>query len=209
MTFATRNSIRHESATGTTSPQLTFSSLRRFLTCLEGIRDTLNIENDGHTSQSPFEHVMLRLQLRRENEGLSSSLSLIDRANIDTLLLLVTYHDSTTEHNRNNTEVLLRLTLFKPIVIVPPCTFDLEPKDEGTITLRVRVDLPIHLLLNVRLDVQLIELKRLFTRHNLLDCSQERSWVIKPIQECDRRLLLWTFLPSIELLKSLLDVIKP
>lgn len=152
---------------------------------------------------------MLRLQLRRENEGLSSSLSLIDRANIDTLLLLVTYHDSTTEHNRNNTEVLLRLTLFKPIVIVPPCTFDLEPKDEGTITLRVRVDLPIHLLLNVRLDVQLIELKRLFTRHNLLDCSQERSWVIKPIQECDRRLLLWTFLPSIELLKSLLDVIKP
>lgn len=117
--------MRLESAMGISSPQLTFSSLRRFLAHQEGIGDTFNIENHGHAGQSPFEDVVLCLQLGWEDIGLSSGLSLVDRANVDALLFFVTHHDCTAEHDRDNAEILLRLTLFKSIVLIPSGTFDL------------------------------------------------------------------------------------
>lgn len=119
---------------GTCRPQLTSSSLRRFLAQLEGIGDTFNIENHGHTGQNPFEDVVLRLQLGWEDVGLSSGLGLVDRADVDALVFLVTHHDCAAEHGGDNAEVLLRFALFQSIVWIPSGTFDLESKDEGSIT---------------------------------------------------------------------------
>jgi len=151
--------MRLESAMGIGSPQLSFSSLWWFFAKLEGIRDTFDIKNHSYTSKSPFEDVVLSLQLSWEDVSFSSGLSLVDRADVDALVFLITNHYCTAENNRDYTELLLRFTLFKSVVRIPPCTFHLQSKYECSITLLRGIDLPIHLLLNLSLDVKLVEFK--------------------------------------------------
>lgn len=116
---------------------------------------------------------MLRLQLRWEHVGLSSGLGLVDRANVYALLFLVTHYHCSAQYDWDNTEVLLWLTLFEAVVRIPPCTFDLQSKDISSVTLGGSIDLPVHLLLDVGLNVQLVEFESLLTGCDLLDSCQE------------------------------------
>ena len=59
-----------------------------FLSVRVGIGDALYIEDHGDTSKDPSERWVLGLELGDEDEGLTSRLVHVDRALVDTLLLL-------------------------------------------------------------------------------------------------------------------------
>jgi len=102
---------------------------------------------------------MLCLQLSREDVSFSSGLSLVDRADVYALVLFITNHNSTAKYNWYNAKLLLRFTLFKSVIRVPSCTFDLQSKDESSVTLLSCINLPVHLLLNFSLNVEFVELE--------------------------------------------------
>ena len=59
-----------------------------FLSWCKGVRDTFNIKKNGDTGQDPLLRRSFGLQLSRENEGVSSVLSLVNWAVVDALVIL-------------------------------------------------------------------------------------------------------------------------
>jgi len=105
---------------------------------------------------------MLSLQLGCEDVSISSDLRLVDWALVHALLFLALLHqDWAAQDNWNHAELLLRFALFEAGICIPSSSFNLQTKDECSFALLQVSCLPIHLLLNVSLDVKPVEFERL------------------------------------------------
>lgn len=143
---------------------------------------------------------MLSLKLGKEDESFTSGLVHVDGALVDTLLLLsINNYYRFAVDDRNDRELLLGFGLLETTTAsVPPGAFDLEAEHVGTITILLLgqlADLPVHALLYLSLNVELVQLNCVTTGSDLLDGSQERLWVVQSVDERDVGLLSWIFLP--------------
>ena len=142
---------------------------------------------------------MLRLKLSHEHIGLASGLVHVDGALVDALLLLALNEElRLAVDDWHNRELLLGLGLFKTAGSVPSCALDLEAEDVGTITVLLLGQfgvLPVHLLLHLGLDVELVELNRVSSCSDLSDGSEEGLWVVQSVDEGDVRFFGRLLLP--------------
>lgn len=156
---------------------------------------------------------MLSLELSEADEGLTTGLVLVDWAGVHTLLFLALHEkDRLAVNDGDDRELLLRLGLLERARLVPSSALDLESEDVGTVTVLLLWKLgalPVHALLDLGLDVQLVELDSVSPGSDLLDSRQEGLRVVEPVEEGNVWLLGRVLLPSVELLKTLLDVVEP
>jgi len=153
---------------------------------------------------------VLGLELRSKHVGGTTVFGLVDGALVDTLLLLgVVDWQCTAVNHRHNRELFLWLGLLQVAVRIPAGSFDLEAEHVGAFAELRQVGLPVHLLEDVSLDKELVELLSLLTGVDLFNSSQERLRVEHAVQEGDSRDLFGVLLPVVQLLKALLQVVQP
>ena len=156
---------------------------------------------------------MLGLKLREGNECLSSGLVHVDRALVNTLLFFSfdNKHGLAVD-DRNDRELFLWFGLFEATGCVPPGSFDLEAENVCAITRLLLWKLssfPVHSLLYLSLNVQLVELNVVSAGSDLFNCGEERLWVVKSVDEGNVWLLRGVLLPGVQLLQSLLNIVQP
>ena len=155
---------------------------------------------------------MLSLEISWEHVSHTSHLCLVDWALVKVLLFLASLWEwsSAALDNWHDREVLLRSRVLKLTDLsVPSSTLDLEAPDVGTVFAGWKCFVPVEVLEDVGLDVQLVELGALFLSVDLLNGSQEGLRVEQSVEEGDVRDLSWVVLPAVQLVESLLDVVKP
>jgi hypothetical protein len=126
------------------------------------VRDAFDIKNDGDTGNDPLGGRVLRgPEEGHEDEVLTTELSHVDWALIDVLLDLAVLVErrSLAVDDREDGEGLLRQRLIQLHgAVVPSRTFDLEAEDVSTFLAVGQLLLPIEVLEDDRVDVQLVEL---------------------------------------------------
>ena len=142
---------------------------------------------------------MLGLHLCCEYVSVASDLCLVHRALVDALLFLAfnDRHGLAVDDGYDG-ELLLGLGLFETAGSVPSCALDLEAEDVGTITVLLLGQLgvlPVHLLLHLSLNVELVELNRVSSCSDLSDGSEEGLWVVQSVDEGDVRFFGRLLLP--------------
>ena len=156
---------------------------------------------------------MLGLELGHEHVGLASGLVHVDWALVNALLFLALDEEHRLAvDDRYDRELLLGLGLLEAARSVPSGALDLETEDVSTISVLLLgelASLPVHLLLHLGLDVELVELDSISPSSDLLDSGQEGLRVVEPVDEGDIWLLGGVLLPGVELLEALLDVVEP
>ena len=109
-----------------------FFSSSGFLTKNKLVGDTLYIENDSYTGKNPLLVWVFGLELSSEHVGLSTSLGLVHRTLVHTLLLLAILDDLSLEvNNRHDRELLLGLRLFQTARRIPSGSINLHTEHVG------------------------------------------------------------------------------
>jgi len=99
-------------------------------------------------------------------------------------------------------------------VLVPSCTLQLEAENIRAIVETLEhlryFGLPVELLLDISLDVELVKALSSLLRTDLLDSREEGVWFVEAIQEADSLVdKSGLVLPEVEQLKTLFHVVEP
>lgn len=181
----------------------------------EGVRDSLDIKDDGDSSKDPLTWRLLGLQLSVVDEGGSSQLGLVHWA-LEGVLLVLDVLDllSDTVDDWDDRELLLWLRVLNAgAARIPTGSLQLHAEGEaasvGGLLGWKFGSLPVHLLQRRGLNVELVELDGSLLGDDLLDGREEGLWVVESVDEGHQWLLGWVVLPGVQLVKSLLDVGQP
>jgi len=192
------------------------SLLWGLLSGIETIGDTLDIENESSTSEDPLGGVVLGLELSSEHVRLISVGGHVAWALVDSLVNLAFLHKlGLAVDDGDDRELLFGDGLFHLArVLLPGGTFELETEDVGTILNTLKhtrnLRLPVELLLDIGLDVELVETLSGLLGTDLLDGSEVRVGLVQSVQEADSLVDDGgVILPQVKHLKSLPQVIEP
>jgi len=123
----------------------------------EGVGDTLDVKDDGHTGDDPLLRRSLGLELGVEHIGCTSSLGLVDGALVHVLLLSAVGWDwqRAAVDDGHDRELLLRVALLELAKGgVPTGTFNLETEDVSTLFGRLlELRIPVELLGDLSLNI--------------------------------------------------------
>lgn len=159
---------------------------------------------------------MRRLELSCKHIGLISVGGHVHRTLVDTLLFLTLLdHEGFAVDEWDDRELLLRdRFLHLACVLVPGCTLKLEAENICAVveTLEHLLDfgLPMELLLDISLNVELVKALSSLLSTDLLDSSEERVRFVETIEETDGLVdQSWLVLPQVKELKTLFHVVEP
>ena len=176
-----------------------------------GVSHALHVEDQRHTSENPLLRWSLGLQLSCKHIRGAALLRLVRRTLVDALLLLALLRDQgrLAVDNWHDRELLLGERLVQHAERgLPARTLHVQSEDVGAFA-RLALDLVDHLLLDVRLDEELVELVLVRARRDLLDGREEGLRVEEAVQERDLRNLRGLLLPLVQLVQAVLQVVEP
>jgi len=170
---------------------LLLSLFRRLLSWEEGIGNAFDIQDERAAGEHPLLRSVGSLELGREHIRLVSVSRHIDWALVDALLFLAFYdHLSCAVDEWHNRELLLGdRFLDLASVLVPGGAFQLETEDVGSVFAACKnvnnLGVPVELLLDVSLDIELIKTLASLLSAHLLNGGQERVWLVESVKEAN------------------------